>query len=71
LPGKANPKVGRARARLAAAKRHHPEDDHTTLERDLEYANAEDDIKRIADSIRLSDAQLTKLAVLLHGGNGE
>jgi hypothetical protein len=71
LPGKAQPQVGRARARLAAAKRHRPEDDHTPLKRDLEYANAEDDIKRIADSILLTDQQLSKLAVTLLGGIGE
>jgi hypothetical protein len=71
LPGKAPYEVGRARARLAAAKRHHPDDDHAELERDLEYANAEDRIKRIIDSWPpLSDEQLSKLAAIIHGGAG-
>jgi len=63
--------VGRARARLAAATRHHPDDDHITLERDLEYAKAEDRVRRIADSILLTDEQLAKLVVLLQPRAGE
>lgn len=54
------------RARLAAAKRHHPEADHSDLERDLAAARLELAAQRVADGLPpLSDEQRARIAVLL------
>ena len=56
----------RERARLAAAKRHHPEADHADLEQDLVAARVEAAAQRIADSLQpLTSEQRAKIGVLL------
>ena len=56
----------RERARLAAAKRHHPEADHSNLERDLAAARIEAAAQRIADSLPpLTNEQRARIGVLL------
>ena len=54
------------RARLAAKKRHHPDQDHSETERDLATAKIASYIERVlASAPPLSDAQRTALAELL------
>lgn len=55
-----------ARARLAAAKRHHPDADHTPLERDLALARVEAAAQKVADALPpLTAEQRAKIASLL------
>lgn len=64
----------RRKAKLAAAKRHHPESDHAELKRDLVAANIEAYIeKHISEVPRFTDEQLDRIAVILRpagGGHG-
>jgi hypothetical protein len=55
-----------ARARLAAAKRYHPEADHTALERDLAVARVEAAAQKVADSLPpLTAEQRARIGALL------
>ena len=56
----------RERARLAASKRHHPEADHTTIERDLAAARVEAAAEKVAAGLPpLSAEQRARIGVLL------
>ncbi|MEY9963195.1 Spy/CpxP family protein refolding chaperone [Streptacidiphilus sp. MAP12-16] len=65
-------------ARTAALKRHHPEADHSGLERDLRAARLEEHIRATVETWpALTPEQRAKLAVLLanpdmreHGNSG-
>ncbi len=58
------------RARLAVLHRHHPNADHSGVERDLRAARLYDHIKRTVDAAPpLTPAQLNKLCLLLGGGD--
>lgn len=60
-----------AKAKLAAATRHHPEVDNTSLKRDLKAANLESYVRGIVSSWPpLSPEQLDRVAVLLRPGGG-
>lgn len=60
-----NPDVASARAKVAAAKRHHPGADHSELEAALAAATTADRRRRILDAAPpLSDDQLARLVVL-------
>ncbi len=63
-----------ARARHNSLKRYRPDDDPEVLQarRELRAARAEDYIKQLVDSApRLTEAQRSRLAVLLLSGGGE
>jgi hypothetical protein len=58
------------RARLAVLHRHHPEDDHSGVRRDLRAARLADYIKRTVDAAPpLTPEQCDELALLLRGGD--
>ncbi len=58
----------RERARLAAAKRHHPEADTSEIARDLKAARAEDYIRKLVDEAPpLTPEQRDRLALRLRG----
>lgn len=71
-PGRAlllstNPKT--ARAKLAAATRHHPDEDHTNLQRELAAAKLESYVARIvAEAPPLTPEQLDRVSALLRAG---
>lgn len=61
--------VRTARARLAAATRHHPDAAHDDLRRDLKAANLTDYVRRVvAEAPALTPDQADRIAVLLRGG---
>ena len=56
------------RARLAAARRHHPDADTSETERDLRAARLEDHLRRVINGdLPLTAAQRDRLARLLRG----
>jgi len=58
--------VFEARARLAAHKRHHPDADHSALERDLAAARVEEAARRVAaDLPPLTAEQRARIGALL------
>lgn len=60
-----------AKARLAAATRHHPNRDHTALQRDLAAAKLDSYIQRVlAEAPPLTPEQLSKVALLLRPSKG-
>lgn len=62
-------KVRTARARLAAATRHHPATAHDELRRDLKAANLEEYVQRIvAQAPPLTQEQADRIAGLLRVG---
>lgn len=77
--GRPSPKVAHKRAKLAAEKRHHPERDHTELERELTFAKLEHQIDDVVGGMTprevdrawsehwriLDDAALRRAAILL------
>jgi hypothetical protein len=68
-----DPEVARARARLAAVRRHHPDQPALTAEarRDLKAANADQYVRDLVDRWpALSDTQRARLAALLADGAG-
>ena len=65
------PKQRQARARVAAHKRHHP-NDHETVElaRDFKAERLAEYVQRVVDSAPpLTQTQRDKLALLLRGGD--
>ncbi len=61
--------VRTARARLAAATRHHSNSAHDDLRRDLKAANLEEYVQRVvAQAPPLTQEQATRIAGLLRGG---
>ena len=60
-----------ARARLAAASRHHPDSNHVDLRRDLAAAKLETYVQRILDAAPpLTADQRDRVSALLHLGGG-
>ncbi|BCW76268.1 hypothetical protein NicSoilB11_25930 [Arthrobacter sp. NicSoilB11] len=58
-----------ARARLAAATRHHPESSHEELRRDLKAANLAEYVRRVvSEAPPLTQEQADRIAGLLRGG---
>lgn len=63
--------VRRTKAQLAAAKRHHPEKDHSALRQELATAKLAAYVARtIAEAPPLSPAQLDRIAGLLRPPGG-
>lgn len=75
MPPPRDPEIRRARARLAAVRRHHPSqaDLNAVARRDLEVANATQYVRDLVDGWPpLTDAQRSRLAALLTGaGDGD
>jgi len=58
------------RAKLAVLHRHHPNEDHSGVKRDLRAARLADYIKRAVDAApSLTPEQRDELALLLRGGD--
>jgi hypothetical protein len=74
VPPPVSPEVRRARARLGAVRRHHPDQPDLDADavRDLRVANAAHYVRQLVDGWPpLSDAQRGRLAALLVGGAGQ
>lgn len=58
--------VRHLRAQLAAATRHHPEQDHADLKRDLGFAKLEAYLMANQDTIRaMSEDEITRLETII------
>jgi RNA:NAD 2'-phosphotransferase (TPT1/KptA family) len=58
--------IRRLRAQLAAATRHHPDQDHTDLRRDLGFAKLEALLLANQDTIRaMSEDEITRLEIII------
>jgi hypothetical protein len=58
--------IRRLRAQLAAQIRHHPEEDHTDLRRDLGFAKLEAYLLDNLDTIRaMSEDEITRLEIII------
>jgi hypothetical protein len=60
-----------ARAKVAAAKRHHPDADHTELQQDLKALTLQEHVRRLVETWPpLTPEQSERIAVLLRPGGG-
>lgn len=60
-------KTRTAKAKLAAASRHHPEQDHENLRRELKAAGLEDHVRKAVESYPpLTPEQLQIISAALH-----
>lgn len=63
-----SPERRRIRAQYAAARRHHPEQDHSQLRADLNAAAIEDNVRSvITGAPHLTPEQIEKLVLIVRG----